>query len=442
MSKKRVKILDMFTTPSSILGMSRFYENPRNQPSVRPRFSLAPQTRPDAEPPNQTRTLQSGPPNQTRTVPREPLPGFLETLGNLVGAANPLSNYRNVGESTIGLGVGRDQANVYAPQTTGAIADTGSAGLGDVAKDLGLMAVGGVAGKAIGAGLGMAGRAGKEFVTDPTVQARTNALMGRMYHGNQGAPWEVAINRPLNQRDNWFKGDLFGTPNRKLAKTYASQGSEPTSSSMRALGNLPKDLKVLDLMPGGKSVAEQSPGLAEALGKLASGFDNLGSFNRHSPLTNLPDDTLRELMAKFGFNGLRHVSGQGSATPKGSLAKPVYAFFNPAGMTSKPASPGISDMPGVAQVFNSPSRFMDTIQEGFEKKARTLPDRINGLPSAVQTFLRKRGLAFDDEYDQGVGMQRLLPGGQGGEEIPYRPYDMKTLMRKLEEMGHMTANIF
>jgi len=208
---------------------------------------------------------------------------------------------------------------------------------------------------------------------------------------------------------------------------------------MRALGNLPKDLKVLDLMPGGKSVAEQSPGLAEALGKLASGFDDLGSFNRHSPLTNLPDDTLREVMAKFGFNGLRHVSGQGSATPKGSLAKPVYAFFNPAGVTSKPASPGISDMPGVAQVFNSPSRFMDTIQEGFEKKARTLPEDINGLPSNVQAFLRKRGLPYEDEYGRGVGRQRILPGG---EEIPYRPYDMKALMRKIEEMGHLTSNIF
>jgi len=172
-----------------------------------------------------------------------------------------------------------------------------------------------------GLGAAKAVKAGKEFVTDPTVQARTNALMGRMYHGNRGAPWSVAANRSFENRPGWFNADLFGTPSKKLGQQYARANPNnkfgdashlmPQTENLTRLRNLPKDLKVLDLMPGGKSVAEQSPELAEALGKLASGFDDVSNPARHIPLTELPNDVFKQTLEQFGFNGLRHVSGAG-----------------------------------------------------------------------------------------------------------------------------------
>ena len=109
-----------------------------------------PTPRPAPAPPP-SRTKMSSPPVEP------PSAGFLDVIKNLFSAANPLTLRNNVNESYWG-NVARDQANVYAPFTTGAVADTGSAGFGDVAKDLGLLAVGGAAGKLIGAGIGVAAK--------------------------------------------------------------------------------------------------------------------------------------------------------------------------------------------------------------------------------------------------------------------------------------------
>jgi hypothetical protein len=49
-------------------------------------------------------------------------------------------------------------------------------------------------------------QAGARLARDPTVQARANALMGRLYHGNRNEPWSVAQSRPFEQRaGNWFR---------------------------------------------------------------------------------------------------------------------------------------------------------------------------------------------------------------------------------------------
>ena len=349
MSKKRVKILDMFTTPSSILGMSRFYENPRNQPSARPRFSLAPQTQFAPEPPNQTRTLQSGPPNQTRTVPREPLPGFLDTLGNLVGAANPLSNYRDVGESTIGLGVGRDQANVYAPQTTGAIAEGGSAGLGDVAKDLAIAAGLGVAGKVAGAGIGAASAISR--MSPAAKQAYLNSISGRLYHGTRSSE-KFDVDPTAGQiGDNFFDANFFATTSKKLAETPGyGQGS---SHRVRMPFDTAKNLNVLDLYPGAPSVRDQFPRIADDLQGLGLGGDisvqgtkagtkDLGALQRglDDPMryasfakSNSLVPNWNDWLSERGVNAVRHQSG---AYTNNDLAEPVFAFFNPQGLSATP----------------------------------------------------------------------------------------------------------
>ena len=378
-----------------------------------------------------------------------PSAGFLDVIKNLFSAANPLTLRNNVNESYWG-NVARDQANVYAPFTTGAVADTGSAGFGDVAKDLGLLAVGGAAGKLIGTGVGVAARAGKEFVTDPTVQARTNALMGQMYHGNRGAPWSVAANRSFENRPGWFNADLFGTSSKDLGRQYARANPNnkfgnashlmPQTENLTRLRNLPKDLKVLDLMPGGKSVAEQSPELAEALGKLASGFDDVSNPARHIPLTELPNDVFKQTLEQFGFNGLRHVSGQGGMLTDGAVSKPVYAFFNPSGITSTPVAPSMSQRVG-EKLYQTPSRFLDTIQEVLEKIRGTAAAGQSKLPGAATQFLRKRGGGMEDEYGEGLGLTRTFTGGEGSMELPYNPYDLGTLTRALASRTKETRGI-
>jgi len=73
-------------------------------------------------------------------------------LGALLRAVNPLARRNDVSGSLMGP-TATTLANANAPFTTGAIAERGSAGLGDVAKDLGMYAVGGAAGAGIGRGI-------------------------------------------------------------------------------------------------------------------------------------------------------------------------------------------------------------------------------------------------------------------------------------------------
>lgn len=85
--------------------------------------------------------------------PSPPKPSnLLESLGALLRAANPLARRNDVSSSFMGP-TAKTLANANAPFTTGAIADRGSAGLGDVVKDLGMYAAGGALGAGVGAGI-------------------------------------------------------------------------------------------------------------------------------------------------------------------------------------------------------------------------------------------------------------------------------------------------
>jgi hypothetical protein len=276
-------------------------------------------------------------------------------------------------------------------------------------------------------------KAGARLAKDPTVQARANSLMGRLYHGNRNEPWSVAATRSYEERmPNWFSADLFSTPDLKLASSYGDD-------AVYSLKNLPPDLKVLDLMPGGKSVAEQSPGLAKALSNLPSmggnnTFDDVTDMARHRSLTNLLDDQLAKTMQEYGFNALRHVSGQGVGRGVGR-AKPVYAFFNPAGITANPISPvnramyqtnkALSDIPGTARkgAEKFAGRLTDTVDDAFRKSADTGVSPVYINPS-VSDFLNSRGNVVPGSYSSTGTARRIFVDPDTGRtvEAPYRPY--------------------
>lgn len=96
-----------------------------------------------------------------------PKPSFLDVIGNLLNAANPLANMARVGSSTT-LPIGKNLAEPYFPFTFG----SEDPGLGDVAKDVGLLAAGGVAGKLIGSGIGQL----SNIYRNPTVQTTLSSM--------------------------------------------------------------------------------------------------------------------------------------------------------------------------------------------------------------------------------------------------------------------------
>ena len=279
---------------------------------------------------------------------------------------------------------------------------------------------------AVGAARGVA--TGARLAKDPTVQARANALMGRLYHGNRNEPWNVAATRPFEQRaGNWFGADLFSTPDFKLASSYGLG-----NNAVFNLKNLPPNLKVLDLMPGGKTVAQQNPELARALSNLPSmggnnPFDNVADAARHTTLTNLPNDQLAQLMQQYGFNALRHVSGQGAMGGTGR-AKPVYAFFDPSGITANPISPlnramhqtgeVLSDIPGATRKVTERvgGRFVDSIDEALRQS--------NSAHPRVQQFLAERGNIAPGFTSSTGAPRRIVVDPDTGRtlQVPYRPY--------------------
>jgi hypothetical protein len=269
--------------------------------------------------------------------------------------------------------------------------------------------------------------AGVKAATDPTNQARLNAMMGRLYHGNRNEPWSVAASRPFDERvGNWFSADLFSTPDFKLASSYGP-------NAVYTLRNLPSNLKILDLMPGGRTVAEQSPSLARALGNLMGGnkpFDDVSDAARHLSLTNLPNDQLNQLMTEYGFNALRHVSGQGLGGGTGR-AKPVYAFFDPTGITASPVSPLnrllyqsdeiIKDLPGAISRKSQTvgNRFVDSIDEFLRKQDPDL------LTPKAQEFLAGRGNYYPSSVSSSglSGRYVVNPSSGRTESVISRPYE-------------------
>jgi len=245
--------------------------------------------------------------------------------------------------------VARGQANVYAPFTTGAVADTGSAGFGDVAKDLGLLAAGGAAGKLIGAGIGAASTVGG--MSPAARQAYLNSISGRLYHGTLNRNKFDVDPTAGPGSDNFFDADFFATTSKKLAETPGY--GKGTSQRVTMPLDTAKNLNVLDLYPGAPSVRDQFPRIADDLQRLGMGGDisvqgtragakDLGALQRglddpmrYAPFarSNSVVPNWNDWLSERGVNALRHQSG---AYTNNDLAEPVFAFFNPQGLSATP----------------------------------------------------------------------------------------------------------
>jgi hypothetical protein len=116
--------------------------------------------------------------------PVEPTPSPTNRFENLLRAVNPLARRNDVSSSLMGP-TATTLANANAPFTTGAIAERGSAGLGDVAKDLGTYAVGGALGRLAGAGINAGVRAASPYLRRAAYASNSpvvrDTLMGRHF---------------------------------------------------------------------------------------------------------------------------------------------------------------------------------------------------------------------------------------------------------------------
>jgi hypothetical protein len=256
-------------------------------------------------------------------------------------------------------------------------------------------------------GAGVGARAAKEALDDPTNQARLSSMMGRMYHGIKGPEdWTTAVSRPISdRRSNWFGGDLFATSNLKLADSYGI-------NTLKKLGNLPQDLRVLDLMPGGRPLAKQSKELAEELAA-RFGPDDVASMDRHMPYTGVRSDDLKNLLGEYGFNALRHVSGQGAGRGSG-LNKPVYVFFDPGGITTSGVGPinrFVNNPPSLPSLEEAGGRVVRNADRALTTAENKISDTLSYVPRKVTSAVDNARQASMNAY------QKVLDDYNAAEEL-------------------------
>lgn len=305
-------------------------------------------------------------------------------------------------------------AEGYAPSST-----AGKVGLGTAAfiADM-LNPTGWVAGapidKAIGQGIKIA------TANPATRDALLKSITGRLYHGNKGEPWRVATNRLPELRDqNWFQADLFSTPSKELASSY------DYGSGVYTLRNLPEDLNVLDLMPNAPSISEQSPELGAYLRRVYGAERPVGDVGRHLPYTGAgftkpaelgPEaySTMSDILPNFGYNAIRHISGQ-SAGRTGDITAPVYVFLKPEGITATP----VNNLPAQIAAFpkNVGNRIMDTAQEVLRRQDPRY------MSESVNKFLDSRGQIIPAHYSSSGTPKRLSVLDSGTKLFDYRPYN-------------------
>jgi hypothetical protein len=191
-----------------------------------------------------------------------------------------------------------------------------------------------------------------------TRQLYLNILLGRLYHGNRGAPGSsggppsVLTNRgpqPLN----WFQADAFLTTSKPLARTYAWDGLYKARIPL----DVAENMNVLNL------------------------YNNPA---KHLELASSPK--VLDYLSGIGANVVRHQSGHGAGagvpfaravtnpfTLKGKLVpgkkieEPVYAFLEPAGIQMS----RISDFTGNARKNLIGANYQ------VRRTLKSLLDRIN-----------------------------------------------------------------
>ena len=292
----------------------------------------------------------------------------------------------------------------YAPSSAAGRFGLGAAAFGaDVLNPVG-WAAGAPIDKVIGQGIRVAA------ANPATRDAYLKSIIGRLYHGNQGEPWAVAVNRlPEFTDQNWFDADLFSTSSKKLANSY------DYGSGVYTLRNLPEDLNVLDLMPDAPPIREQSPELGAYLSRIYGAERPVGDIGRHLPYTKTvlsnPAElgpkaysSMSDILPRFGYNAIRHISGQGAGGGTG-VAAPVYAFLKPEGITAAP----LPNLPVkiAAASKNIGNQIMDTAQEVLRRQDPRY------MTKSINKFLDKRGQIVPAYYSSTNFPRRMAPLDSG-----------------------------
>jgi len=215
-------------------------------------------------------------------------------LGSLLRAANPLARRNDVSGSLM-KPTATTLANANAPFTTGAIAERGSAGLGDVAKDLGMYAVGG----AVGSGVGRAVQAAVPYLRRAAYASNSPAVQTTLANRHFG-PENLSLMHP---RDVPVVDARTAGPG-----TYFATPSSANSLRLRLPGDRSTEYGVpLSFMDRYKLASSQGYAGRE---DVAKAIDDLGiadelPFNRSiQPLNEATfDDSIVQDLLRKGFIG-------------------------------------------------------------------------------------------------------------------------------------------
>lgn len=298
----------------------------------------------------------------------------------------------------------------------------------------------------MGAGLAGAGvRAGARTANtyrgmSPQNQALYRSMLRGLYHGSRDTGSNIArpftaVNRPAEGwARNWFGGDLFGTPSRRVAEGYttSSGGVAGPGTTARGFPLIPgakyrlrepieqvAGRNILDL--AGRTLDEADPALYKRLTEeFGQESVDVGTDLAQMVLSgpglhqSRYSETIRPILEDFGYDTVRYLSGQA----QGNVVAPVYAFLNPAGIQAKATLPSVGRALGLTDeavkntlgpVFGpvdeavdvasrAPKTFVDTLASVLSENS------LSRLPAPVRNFAeyRTRALPFGENFQDVV----------------------------------------
>jgi len=251
-------------------------------------------------------------------------------------------------------------------------------------------------------GIGVEKTSGPKALGNPNLSLFLKNLFGKNYHGGRNTvivngkvktlPFNIGrrpemdpMMDPESYNQNWFGAEFFSTVSKKLAATYG-----PSIFKVRMPFLSPFKMKILDLYPGAKSVAEQYPELYAKYPHLFGSQEGPGSTNIFGDIEKYPREaflrpdrhvTLAQQLAnvpswqavlkeEFGIDVIRHQSGHGAQKklPGAGFFSEVFAYLNPAkGMkaTTMPLLDTINNQKRLYSAFGSKDAYLRYAKRTF-----------------------------------------------------------------------------
>ena len=296
-------------------------------------------SRPVTPPP--AAVMQSDQRNTSRPSPLDALArNYLRTSGQLADDQVKYGGQTGgLGSRTADLLVGQGGVSDNLPLRAGAFA-------ADVLSDPAWLIPGLGAAKAVKAGSDVA-------KMSPAVRQAYLSSIGRtLRHGSRDPNSFDVVPTGGQTFENFFDANFFATTSKGLAQSsgYGAGRHHRVKMPLETARNL----NMLDLYPGAPSVRDQFPHIADELAKMGN-FGNDISVTGSRALTKDPaalqrglDDPRRYLafsrgnsdvpswndwFSERGINAVRHQSG---AYTNNNVTEPVFAFFNPQGLSAVP----------------------------------------------------------------------------------------------------------